>query len=132
MLQVIDDLSWDSHAAEAAGRVVHLVHRRLVLDDDFLECRQLLKQVSKAFERRRHDDVTGENIFEIFHNLGVLLEASEGSIEQAQAFFVQVCLCNQLLVELIQVVQVLLLRWSFNRDGAEGFLKVLQIRIKKA
>lgn len=76
--------------------------------------------------------MTGENIFKVFDDVVVLAETVQGTFKQVESILVQVGLRHEFLVQLVQVLQVLLLRRGFHRNCSVGFLKVLEVRIKEA
>lgn len=76
--------------------------------------------------------MAGENIFKVFDDVVVLAESVQGTFEQVEAVLMQVGLRHEFLVQLVQVLQVLLLRRGFHRNCSVGFLKVLEVRIKEA
>lgn len=81
MLKIVDDFCWNAHASELISRIIRLIHRRLIFYDDFLQCWQLLEKFAQSINSWWHDDVRGKNIFQVFDDIAVFLQAIKCNLQ---------------------------------------------------
>lgn len=130
-LEVAEHLSGHSHASQLIGRIVHLIHLRLLLCNYVLHVVQLLKHLLQALSGRWQILVPGQLVLELGNHMLIVLQTSQRSLKQLQTVLVQATLSVQLLPQLHKIVQALLQHWRLQRNRAECFLQVFQLRLQQ-